>query len=137
MRAPSSRYRGLGSNAGACVTAAIAAALVSASLACGSPRQWLARDDFARSYACPADRIEVRARPDLADRADAASFAAAAPPPPEIASDPERLRVWEANARAERERERGDWFEVVGCGHDAVFRCRQELQYHCREAPAP
>ncbi len=88
-----------------------------------------ARDHFVKALSCPADRVTVKARPDLG-YGDLLPAPPAAAPPAEVAADPERLALWkEQQARAKADRRanadaRYDVFEVSGCGRTARLGCR-------------
>jgi hypothetical protein len=88
-----------------------------------------ARDHFVRALACPAERVTVKARPDLR-YGDLIGAPTASAPPAEVAADPERLALWkEQRARAQADgranaNARYDVFEVSGCGHTAQLGCR-------------
>jgi hypothetical protein len=88
-----------------------------------------ARDHFVAAHSCPADRVVVKARPDLG-YGDLLPAPAAAVPSAEVAGDPERLALWQeqqARARAERRASanaRYDVFEVSGCGRTVRVGCR-------------
>ncbi len=88
-----------------------------------------AREDFARRYSCPEDRIAVNARSDL--RAQDVLGAGQQPevqPPHEVKSDPGRYAEWKKD-QAEQQRRLAasyaDWevFELTGCGHAATLAC--------------
>ena len=70
-----------------------------------------ARDSFVKSVACPPERVTVA--PAMAP--------AAAAPPPDVAADPGRLRIW-ASSHQDVNR---DWtfFDVNGCGQHQRIKC--------------
>jgi hypothetical protein len=69
-----------------------------------------ARDTFSGWYSCPADQVRVTDRGADNDV-----------PPPEVAQDPERLRLWKDRHSGGPARE---LYEVEGCGHRRVYVCR-------------
>ena len=76
---------------------------------------------FSAAESCPASRIEIR-------QIDPPAMAPEPYPDDAIAQDPERLAVWSATQRDEREqrqaaRAKSDWFAVAGCGAQATIRC--------------
>jgi hypothetical protein len=83
-----------------------------------------AKSDFSAAYTCPADRVEVRARPDL-HPSDFKRKTRPKTPPGEVAADPERLRMWQAEQ--DRLRNYDDnyhsVYEVSGCGHVVLYEC--------------
>lgn len=68
--------------------------------------QGAAREQFAQDQTCPIARVS-------------AAHVSPAAPPPDIASDPERVRMW--NDRAEDEASRQ--FTVSGCGRTTRYTC--------------
>jgi hypothetical protein len=73
-----------------------------------------ARDAFKQLYACPVDRVTVADLPPPT-------------PPADVASDPERLRIWHSQNDGHR------LFRVEGCGHvDERMECwAGERSFHC------
>jgi hypothetical protein len=51
------------------------------------------REAFSQQYSCPIDSITSKDRPDV----HAAQFEKSATPPADVAADPARLAVWQAN----------------------------------------
>jgi hypothetical protein len=88
--------------------------------ACRS-NETIARESFARSYSCPAERITVTPRKDLS-----AVDLAVRPgvPPKEVAADPGRLEVWkkEATKRA-ADFEDATVVQAQGCDHEVFYVC--------------
>jgi hypothetical protein len=88
-----------------------------------------ARDHFVKALSCPADRVQVKARPDLG-YGDLLPALPASTPPDEVAADPERLALWkeqQASAQATRRANAEaayDVFEVSGCGRTVRLGCR-------------
>lgn len=88
-----------------------------------------ARDHFVTALSCPADRVLVKARPDLG-YGDLLPALAASKPPDEVAADPERLALWkeqQTSALATRRANADatyDVFEVSGCGRTVRLGCR-------------
>jgi hypothetical protein len=74
------------------------------SFACGGMS---ARDDaiatFSRSFSCPKDGLTVAERE--------------ATPPPDVATDPDRLAVWQ------KVHSSGSYFLIEGCGESRSFMC--------------
>ena len=119
----------------------IAATLLGAPLAlsgCKSVTEG-AREQFSREHTCPLDRVEVRARPEI--RASALEERRA--PPREVGSDPERLRMWQAEEDKRRAATDGrdDIVEVRGCGHQTLYACRRgsrnQNSVSCWDKPYP
>lgn len=81
------------------------------------------REHFSKSFSCPLDRVEAKARTDLRD----SSFRRKEEPPAEIAADPERLKMWQAKQDEQREFfDRGnEIFEMKGCGHEQFLSCHR------------
>lgn len=80
-----------------------------------------ARESFSNDFTCPLDRVEVRARPDV-KRSD---LDKAEQPPPDIKSDPGRLKLWQAKKDEDRKRsdEGCEMFEARGCGKQTLLCC--------------
>ena len=91
-------------------------------LACKSKEQG-AREHFSKDVTCPEDRVEVKARTDLhpSDWLDKKT------PPADIASDPGRLSMWQAQQADQRSRaDNGDeLFEASGCGTQKLYACHR------------
>jgi hypothetical protein len=107
-----------------------------------------ARSRLSQANACPANRITVRERPDLAP------LAWSNPPvekplprlPPDVAADPARAALWRrqhadderarelAHERAAEARSHREIVEAHGCGREVLYYCgldgRKELR--CR-----
>jgi hypothetical protein len=82
----------------------------------------VARDTFASSHTCPSDRVSVTPRPDLWRF----SFVS---PKPDVAADPERLRVWqERQKKAAADALPCVVFEMDGCGQSQLLCCTHS--YH-------
>jgi hypothetical protein len=83
-----------------------------------------AKSDFATAYACPANRVEVKARPDL-HPSDFKPKRKPKTPPADVAADPERLKMWQAEQ--DRFMSYDDtyhsMYEANGCGHQALYEC--------------
>jgi len=97
-----------------------------------------AKGDFSRTFTCPMDRIEVRARPEL----HPGDWLKLKTPPSEVASDPGRLRMWQDEQ--DRLRTSADKyhsiFEARGCGHQALYECGRTTRGSsksviCRDRP--
>jgi hypothetical protein len=80
-----------------------------------------AKSEFSKSLTCPIERVEVRARPELHPH----DWFQPKKPPSEIASDPERLKMWQD--QQEKVRTGFDKyhsiFEARGCGHQTLVEC--------------
>jgi hypothetical protein len=69
------------------------------------------RSDFSKGHYCPASQIS------------ASWFVPASPPPPDIASDPQRVVLWRS-AELERAKVSNRRFIMAeGCGQRAVYAC--------------
>jgi hypothetical protein len=87
-----------------------------------------AKSIFSRSYACPADRVIVTARPDVAPRS-VVRVPASSEPPPDVAADAERLRLWRSMHAPSRDVDAiGAVYEVAGCDRRAMFVCGRASQ---------
>jgi hypothetical protein len=102
------------------IAGAGAVALALSLLACQSLDEG-ARSNFSRSFTCPADRVEVRPRPDL----HPSNWFKPRTPSAEIAADPGRLKMWQD--QQEKLRTSTDsyhWiYEARGCGHESLYEC--------------
>ncbi len=81
-----------------------------------------ARDAFVHSVTCPADRVSVVLRSDIKPKQASTST----PPPPDIAADPERLRLWHEQQDAPAPHS-CNAYEVTGCGQRLLLCCYTEL----------
>jgi hypothetical protein len=99
-----------------------------------------AKADFSRSFSCPVDRVEVRARPDL----HPSDWFETRTPQNEIASDPGRLRLWQDEQERLRtsEDKYHSIYEARGCGHHVLYQCGRTTSGSssgasvlCRERP--
>jgi hypothetical protein len=94
-----------------------------------APRLHEAVDRFSRDRLCPAGRVTLRERPDISTKrvgVVAAKYEALpSVPPPEVAADPERLRLWTARLQ-EADKEAARWHieQTTGCGESAVYAYR-------------
>jgi hypothetical protein len=75
------------------------------------------RDEFSEKFSCPNDAITSKARKDV----QASEFEKPNTPPAEIAADPARLAVWQAN---QPQPWTVEFFELTGCGHHVLWGCR-------------
>ena len=112
-----------------------------------------AREDFARRFSCPAERIDVKRRAELrAQDVVGVGQRPEVPPPNEVKKDPGRYAEWkkqEAIARQLQGAQYADYevFEATGCGHTTVLACHhprtpdQRGDYptlvSCEAPPAP
>jgi hypothetical protein len=79
-----------------------------------------ARQRFSDAFTCPPDRVEVRERPEL----HPSDWFKANKPSSEIAADPGRLKMWQAEQdRLKSYTERYRIFEARGCGHQSLYEC--------------
>ena len=108
-------------------------------LACHSLNEG-AKTEFSKSFTCPIDRVEVRARPELHPH----DWFRPRTPPSEVASDPERLKMWQD--QQEKVRTAFDKyhsiFEAHGCGHQSLYECGWSTRgsvnpWICYERPSP
>jgi len=83
-----------------------------------------AKETFSQENTCPADRVEVRERPEL----KASSFTTGtSQPPADIAADPERLKMWQKEQRERLERNDNNghkYAQARGCGKTVLYDCR-------------
>jgi hypothetical protein len=81
----------------------------------------IARDNFERTFTCPADRLTVTPRKDLVAR-DLATQPAT--PPPDVAADPGRLELWKKKEASRTSDYDGDSVvQVQGCSHEVFYVC--------------
>jgi hypothetical protein len=90
-----------------------------------------AREEFAKKFSCPDDRVQVVERADLhaydVIHGDRDTFTKA--PPEEVAADPGRLAKWKADHDESDDRNRSYYnsaytvFEVSGCDHEVLMAC--------------
>ena len=108
-------------------------------LAC-QPLSEGAKTDFSKSFTCPMERVEVRARPEL----HPSDWFKPRTPTSEIASDPGRLKMWQDEQ--ESLRANGDKYhsiyEARGCGHQALYECGRSSKgssqsWICHQQPYP
>jgi hypothetical protein len=76
------------------------------------PLALLARNSFVDTNACPPERITLTPR-------DWTTLRQA--PPPDIAADPERARLW--SKKTDDELSYYTYFDVRGCGKQAIMQC--------------
>jgi len=79
---------------------------------------------FAQNETCPADRITVTARPDVPPHTILAH--GGGDPPPEIASDPERMALWAHQHGDDLGAIDSAWrtFAVSGCNTQSLYVCQ-------------
>jgi hypothetical protein len=88
------------------------------------------RQDFAKKFSCPEDRVEVKVRADI-DPVKALAPNKEFPmgtPPDEVKADPGRYEKWKADRQQQLEIERyrytqNTMFEVTGCQHTQILGC--------------
>ncbi len=88
----------------------------------GCSKETGAREKFSQEFTCPEDQVEVRERKELKP----SMLRVKSPPPPEIASDPARLRLYkEQQAESDEGADTlGDIFEARGCDKQSLYACR-------------
>jgi hypothetical protein len=98
------------------------------------------RKEFSQSNTCPIDRVEARERLELKP----SQLDWSPDPPREIAADPGRLQMWQA----ERDKQnaytdgRDHVFEARGCGTQTLYACHRmssrqgSVMCHQRKYPA-
>jgi hypothetical protein len=81
-----------------------------------------AREAYSRDQSCPVERVTVVARSDVDLYAKTFGTPTA---PPDVAADPARRKVWEANQATARDayRQRNSAFEAAGCGKTVLYAC--------------
>lgn len=84
-----------------------------------------AKETFSQENMCPLDRVEARERPELTS-ASVKPPGPPAVPPPEIAADPARLKMWrDQRAEAAARRDLGHHYaQARGCGKTVLYDCR-------------
>jgi hypothetical protein len=79
------------------------------------------RNEFVESFSCPLERVSTEPHADVAHPAPT--------PPDDVASDPERLRIWKRNNSAPRRGTGLTFFTASGCGHQQVYGCRPSHEW--------
>lgn len=82
-----------------------------------------AREQFSKQHACPESRVEVRPRGDL--RVWDVLVGVTPQPPPDVASDPERIALFRANQQDQNDRMQSscELYEVRGCSQQQLLCC--------------
>jgi hypothetical protein len=81
-----------------------------------------AREEFAKTYSCPGDRVTATARPDL--KAFDLMVGRRDTPPSDVAADPGRLAEWEKRGReVEAGYARQRVIQARGCDHEEYYGC--------------
>jgi hypothetical protein len=88
-----------------------------------------AREQFAKEFSCPEERVQVKERPDV--QAYDLIWGPKTPqtPPEEVRNDPGRLAKWKADHDGADAKARESWnasenvFEANGCDHSAFLTC--------------
>jgi serine/threonine protein kinase len=97
-----------------------------------------AKDNFSKRFACPLSRIDAHVRTDLHSY-DLVSQPTSTPPK-DVAADPARLAVWNANQPKPAKDNGDDIIELSGCDHHMLWSChRGKSLISCgneRELPA-
>lgn len=79
---------------------------------------------FVQSTVCPATRVKVTPRPDISPHTIYAVGPPPAAPPPEVAADPERMRLWNSQQPKRLDIDAiAKTFEVSGCGRTIRYVC--------------
>jgi hypothetical protein len=113
-----------------------------------TPAPTRAREEFARAYSCPEDRVVIKPRPDVRWSTVLFPQLGKSAPPPEVAADPERLAKWkkdqsDADARTAESFDSYDVFEGSGCDHDVLLGCKRPAKSNgvnrilCQIEPLP
>ena len=86
-----------------------------------------AREEFAKKFSCPEDRVQVAERKDLSAYELIFGKMEAEKPPEAVLDDPERLAKWKADHDKSESKKRWDAsfavFEASGCDHKALLAC--------------
>jgi hypothetical protein len=114
------------------------AALVAITLAVGACKSGAmdsAKEDFAKKYTCPEDRVEARIREDVT--ATQVYNRKPSTPPAEVASDPARLALWrkQQSDSAARDNDGHHVVEVRGCGHHELDACGYVAHHASTSSP--
>lgn len=81
-----------------------------------------ARDVFVKKAVCPADRVSVAARPDVAPHT--IYVAPTRTPPADIAADPGRLALWKSQQPPTVDVDAiAKSYQVTGCGQTVLYAC--------------
>ncbi len=110
------------------VRAASAASLALLWLASCATSSGAARRVFIYAKSCPDDRVEEHRRADLIPHRAATVEPS---PPPDVASDPDRLRVWRQAQDQRRAAEAAhpcNIYEVSGCGQRVLYCCYTRIE---------
>jgi hypothetical protein len=87
-----------------------------------------AREEFAKKYSCPENRVAVTERSDL-HYGDLVVQAQTEEPPEDVKKDPERLAKFKKDKADEKSELKNnlnsnlDMFAVKGCDHDVLMGC--------------
>lgn len=87
-----------------------------------------AREEFAKKYSCPENRVTVTERSDL-HYGDLAVQPSVEEPPDDVKKDPERLAKFKKDKAEEKSELKStlnsnlDMFGVKGCDHDVLMGC--------------
>lgn len=76
-----------------------------------------ARREFSSADFCPMDRVEAE------------RLSPMPPPPPAIASDPERMAMWRARFETHLDPKARQTIAVAGCGDRATYACWDWVGY--------
>jgi hypothetical protein len=106
---------------------ALAVFAVSGTVACipAMPIPQGAAQVFSQENSCPVARVVVTPRPDLPVHvvANHDENGAVRRPPPDVARDPERLKMWEAKQDWAAIDAMGPPYQVDGCGKSLLYVC--------------
>jgi hypothetical protein len=90
-----------------------------------------ARESFSKEFTCPGERVTVKERPELKPSQVMYGGANARQPPKEIATDPGRLKIWQAEqdkTTASVDSSCEMW-EASGCDHAKLLCCRRPSKH--------
>ena len=94
---------------------------------CGDPVE-AAREQATKTWTCPTDRVQVTRRDDLDGAEVYRKRASRGTPPPDVAADPGRKAMFEAQQNESIERSAAIFggaklVEARGCGKEALLAC--------------
>jgi hypothetical protein len=98
-----------------------------------------AKEHFSQDFTCPMDRVEVRERPDIRP----SDLEPALAPPKDIAADPQRLKMWQAQQDESRAYANSSdtMLEARGCDHQTLYAChrhnKDSTYVMCSRKPYP
>ncbi len=87
-----------------------------------------AKATFSHDNTCPLERVEARERPDLRQASFSDSPRLPSTPPPDIANDPSRLKMWqEEQSKKAHSDDDHHIIEARGCDKHVFYDCRHSL----------